>query len=382
MNPIAEQSLVLRIAEELKEATAAAKCHKCGCFHSALAQLAAALHDTPAPVQAALAPVLAEGNATRIPEEYECLGCAVCWPANALNLAAQAFPEQMASAAPACPIDTPTLERAWPPLPGNYRVLDQAGHIAVCVLTSEPLLESFEAARPTGVAIVGTLYTENLGIERLARNILANPNLSTLLVCGADSKQRIGHLPGQSLLSLMAHGIDTRHRIVDAAGRRPVLRNLPIETIEAFRQTIHVVDRVGEEDPGRLLDIIRDLPLLPRSVQQIGVEVSRPAVIRAQPPARLVLDPRGYFILFPDRSRSCVLVEHYDNDGTLAQAFEGERAEDLCATILEYGLVSRLDHAAYLGKELARAIHALRTGEPYIQDAAPEPSCTAACGCQ
>jgi dihydropteroate synthase len=32
------------------------------------------------------------------------------------------------------------------------------------------------------------------------------------------------------------------------------------------------------------------------------------------------------------------------------------------------GLVSRLDHAAYLGSELAKAEIALKTGKEYIQD--------------
>ena len=36
------------------------------------------------------------------------------------------------------------------------------------------------------------------------------------------------------------------------------------------------------------------------------------------------------------------------------------------------GLVSRLDHAAYLGKELARAEQSLLKDGAYVQDAAPE----------
>jgi len=44
-------------------------------------------------------------------------------------------------------------------------------------------------------------------------------------------------------------------------------------------------------------------------------------------------------------------------------------------------LLSRLDHAAYLGRELARAEHALSSGQAYVQDGAPEKSISAACGC-
>jgi tetrahydromethanopterin S-methyltransferase subunit A len=39
---------------------------------------------------------------------------------------------------------------------------------------------------------------------------------------------------------------------------------------------------------------------------------------------------------------------------------------------IDRGLISRLDHAAYLGRELARAEESLRSGEPFVQDAAPE----------
>jgi len=41
-------------------------------------------------------------------------------------------------------------------------------------------------------------------------------------------------------------------------------------------------------------------------------------------------------------------------------------------TAIEGGLLIRLDHAAYLGRELTRAEHALSSGETYAQDAAPE----------
>ena len=47
---------------------------------------------------------------------------------------------------------------------------------------------------------------------------------------------------------------------------------------------------------------------------------------------------------------------------------KGKTAESVYAKIVEMGLVSRLDHAAYLGSELAKAEIALRTGKEYIQD--------------
>jgi tetrahydromethanopterin S-methyltransferase subunit A len=74
-----------------------------------------------------------------------------------------------------------------------------------------------------------------LGIERIIRNTLANPNIRFLILCGADTQQAIGHLPGQSLQSLFENGVDERRRIRGARGKRPVLKNVSIEEIQRSR---------------------------------------------------------------------------------------------------------------------------------------------------
>ena len=51
--------------------------------------------------------------------------------------------------------------------------------------------------------------------------------------------------------------------------------------------------------------------------------------------------------------------------------YGGANAAELYSPAIEQRLVSRLDHAAYLGRELARAEGALRSGRPYVQDTAP-----------
>jgi tetrahydromethanopterin S-methyltransferase subunit A len=65
-------------------------------------------------------------------------------------------------------------------------------------------------------------------------------------------------------------------------------------------------------------------------------------------------------------------LEHYRNDGVLDVVIEGGSPAEVYTPAIEKGLVSRLDHAAYLGKELARAAQALLKGGTYVQDAAPE----------
>ena len=379
---VTSQSM-LTVLAELRCATDAKKCHRCGCFRGTVEQLRKALPALPEEVGAQLLPLLTEGVARLVPSEYDCLGCATCWPANVLNLASEQFPDAEIEIDASCPTSPPDRVPGWPPFPGNFRVLDASGDIAICVLTSESLIARLADAKPSRVAIVGAVYTENLGLERILTNVLANANITTLLLCGADSQQRIGHLPGQSLLSLMANGLDERNRIIGAQGRRPVIKNLERELVDHFRTSVSVVDQIGEEDGARILESIAALPAASarRAPQRVHLETSR---ITARAPDRLMLDPAGYFVVLPDRASGAIVVEHYGNDGVRAHVFEGTCAEHLFSSVIAHGLVSRLDHAAYLGKELALAERAMATGEAYVQDRAPEPEseCGSDCRCK
>jgi len=92
--------------------------------------------------------------------------------------------------------------------------------------------------------------------------------------------------------------------------------------------------------------------------------------------SKLEFDPTGFFVIFLMDGQ--IVVEHYHNvrkegekiaTGKLDKALKGTDAEALCKTIVDDGLVSRLDHAAYLGRELQKAEAALRDGREYEQDA-------------
>lgn len=365
------------VSERLAEATAAKKCHACGCFHAAVA----AFEQTD-PGRRELAPVLARARAAFAPRKYDCLGCEVCFPAVAENAFADAFPGM--APAPLCPTDAPAERSGWPPLPGDYVVVRHGAPVAVCTLNSAHLEKGIAELRPAGLAIVGTLHTENLGIERIVRNVLANPNVRFLVVCGEDTRQAIGHLPGQSLAALCAKGIDDAGRILGARGRRPVLKNVTREEVEAFRRQVELVDLAGIEDATRIAhEIESSAPRTAGPFAGAPVGAAIP-VVRAQEPARLVLDPAGFLVVYPDRTRGLV-VEHYAKDGLLDLVIEGPTASAVGATAVARGILSRLDHAVYLGRELARAEESLRTGAPYVQDRAPGPDpaedARESCGC-
>lgn len=372
------------IQEQLNEASRAAKCHKCGCLHKTVEALAGTEEG-----RSELASVLSRTRSIFLPKEYDCLGCPVCYPAIAVNAFVDAYPERGASL-DLCPTEEPELRNGWPPLPGDYHVLRFRAPVAVCTLNSAELAAHLRNLRLGGLAIAGTMHTENLGIERLIRNILANPNLRFLIVCGQDTQQRVGHLPGQSLVSLFSNGTDERKRIRGALGKRAVLKNLTVEEIVAFREQVELVDRRGEERTEVIGNDVaacneRDPGPVPNAVHAVTVEN-----IKAAEPERLVLDPSGYFVVYPEGRRGSLVVEHYTNSGVLDCVLEGHSAPALYYSAIDRGLVSRLDHAAYLGCELARAERALQKGEPYIQDRAPGEVHTAAlsgtastpsCGC-
>ena len=63
-------------------------------------------------------------------------------------------------------------------------------------------------------------------------------------------------------------------------------------------------------------------------------------------------------------------MEYYANSGELLQTIEGTEAASIYYTIIEFGFISKLDHAAYLGKELTKAEYFLKYDIPFIQDKA------------
>jgi dihydropteroate synthase-like protein len=83
-----------------------------------------------------------------------------------------------------------------------------------------------------------------------------------------------------------------------------------------------------------------------------------------------ILDSKGIFKIFVDREQGVLVAAHYTtlNITQTITILKGKTAESICLKIVEMGLVSKLDHAAYLGSELAKAEIALRTGKEYIQD--------------
>lgn len=353
----------------LQEAMAAEKCRACGCFHQLIMALERAFPAEAGPQE--LREKVEAAQRCLVERQYECLGCEVCIPPLVVTALTQALGEAVADLE-VCPTEKVEERRGWPPLPGAYQVLRYQAPVAVCCLSAEDLAAAVVREAGPEIAIVGTLHTENLGIERLIQNVLGNPHLRFVIVCGPDSKQTVGHYPGQSLAALAQHGMDDRRRIIGAQGRRPLLKNLSPEAVAHFREVVELIDLIGEAEPNKVLSAAQRCAAQDPGPARPFAAGPLMAPVPGYLPARMVSDPAGYFVVYVDRGRGILSLEHYLNDGLLDVVIEGASAAELYTPAVDRGLISRLDHAAYLGRELARAEESLRSGEPFVQDAAPE----------
>lgn len=370
MNPDARETkekVFAEVVAQLHEATEAKKCWPCGCLRQSLQTIDRVVPSAERSPE--LASALTAATASLLPVQYECLGCQVCYPAIAVNALSQMSGD---SSLDICPTDAVEARAGWPPLPGNYTVLRYHAPVAVCTLTDDAISRTLSQQAGAAVAIIGTLNTENLGIERLIQNVLANPYIRFLVVCGTDSRQAIGHLPGQSLVALARHGLDKRSRIQEAHGKRPVIRNVDRAAVEYFRRTVEVIDLIGTNNLGTIQAMVQECSYRNPGSSEPFVSAENVSPISGYIPTKMVPDPGGYFVVYVDHHGGSLFLEHYKNTGFLDGVIQGHTAPELYTPAIERGRLSRLDHAAYLGRELTRAEHTLFTGEPFIQDAAPE----------
>ncbi|MEO0115020.1 MAG: DUF4346 domain-containing protein [candidate division WOR-3 bacterium] len=358
------------ILSELKKGMSLAKCKKCGCMKETLEQLQV-FYKTKQISE--LTDIIKSVNTwlNQMEEiEYHCLGCEHCYPAVAMNNFVRIFPEYAAIQSTSCNFEI--NQEVWPPVPGEYFVLCDSKDcpVAVSTLASPQLSEKIANIRPEGLCIIGKTETENIGIEKVVKNVITNPTIRFLLLTGKDPK---GHYSGQTFLALAKNGVDDGMKVVGSSGRLPIFRNLTREEISAFREQVQIVDMIGCEDASRIVDKIKELGSL--SLKKITgsgkfTKTVAAPIVQAKETKKIAMDKAGYFIIIPQLQKGLIVVEHYSNRNELLRVIEGKDAASIYKTITENGWVTQLSHAAYLGKELTKAELSMKLGFKYIQDGA------------
>ena len=140
----------------------------------------------------------------------------------------------------------------WPIINGDYVVGDPESPVAAATLASH--IEQIPV--DAGAAIAGPCKTENLGIEKMMANLISNPNIRFLVLCGSEVQ---GHITGQSIEALHANGVDPEKRkIIEATGAIPFIENIPDEGIERFQQQLEIVSIIDTEDAAAIQSKIKE----------------------------------------------------------------------------------------------------------------------------
>ena len=141
----------------------------------------------------------------------------------------------------------------YPPEEGCYLRGNDFSPVAVVVTlnyareqTPPEIEQLVRVASEKGAALAGTLQTENIGIEKSVINIVANPNIRYLILCGTEVA---GHYTGDALKCLLENGVDKRRTIVGSKAITPYLFNIPIESIKRFRRQLTLINLLNEVAP-------------------------------------------------------------------------------------------------------------------------------------
>ena len=140
----------------------------------------------------------------------------------------------------------------WPLVKGDFHSGDANSCVAVVTFGSHLDEEGICGA---GAAMCGSCKTENLGLEKVIANYIANPNIRFMLGCGTEVK---GHLAGQTMFALHKGGIKDG-RVVGAEGAIPFIENLNDAAIKRFQEQIEVVNIMESEDLNTIKAKINEL---------------------------------------------------------------------------------------------------------------------------
>ena len=259
-------------------------------------------------------------------------------------------------------------DRPWPALAGAYRVLDPEAAVAVCTLASEELVD--ELGEPDGVAIIGRAFTENLGAEKVAVNVVANPAIRTLLLCGTESR----HSVGQTLIALYEQGLDGDGRVIGSEGPVPLIKNLPAQAQAIFREKLTIVNLIDETDPATIGAAISEAVAAAEGAwaQAWTPPAAEPENVISSEAGGMMMarpeDAAGFILVTAGPHGDRIIAEHYSRDAELLHVVAAPTADALCRQLVDCGALSELSHATYIGRDALKAELALQHGLPYEQD--------------
>jgi tetrahydromethanopterin S-methyltransferase subunit A len=141
----------------------------------------------------------------------------------------------------------------YPPEEGCYIRGNDRSPVVVCIILKwdqdkvpHEIEQLVRAGAESGAALSGTLQTENIGLEKIICNVVANPNIRYFILGGPESD---GHLTGGAIKALFANGVNEKKEIIGSESPHPFLFNISQEMIDRFLAQLTLVDLQFQGDP-------------------------------------------------------------------------------------------------------------------------------------
>ena len=253
----------------------------------------------------------------------------------------------------------------WPFVRGDYTVVDATAQVVVATANHESFGKALAARPPAGLCMAAALHTPS-DVADLLRAVSANLSIESVICAGEDSAKR----PLNTALLKLGRDDEIPDGVVGSL-MNSIAAQLDATELSALRRRVEFVDMLGCGDLGKITAQVESA-----AAGSQGANVGFVTQETESGVPRLVLPRDTRYSAKSDKTgrfkisleEQSIAVEHYSGKNELLRVIEGKTARDICLAIIRNGWVSRLDHAAYLGRELARAETALREGRSFKQD--------------
>ena len=256
----------------------------------------------------------------------------------------------------------------WPFVSGRYRIIDATAPVVIVGSNAEALAENLTALETAGICMIATHCRSPKEVEKLIRNIAANMAIQNVIVTDpSDDASPVLF----ALLKLL--GADVEIDVAAQAHVKKIKSNLDDIGFDALARQVRAINMLGSYETDRIVARVSELASeanrpntgfrAPSNEDENGIE----RVIAAKNiDYELLADKAGnFFVSIKDKK---IVVEQYSAKNDLLRVIEGHTARDLCITLIRNGWVSKLDHAAWLGRELLRAELSMQTGKEFMPD--------------
>ncbi|MBU0975795.1 MAG: thymidylate synthase [Patescibacteria group bacterium] len=119
-------------------------------------------------------------------------------------------------------------------------------NVGICTLWT-PKNQILDELKTANYALGGQLYSKR-GINFIVRNILANPVINKIVLCGTDRSES-----GEAFMKFMKNGIDDDYRVVGDK-KCEIQKEIDKSVIEDFRKNVEVIDVRGKTDISQIAD--------------------------------------------------------------------------------------------------------------------------------